>query len=540
MIGGLSNTSSRLALVAAAGLFMGGVAMPSAKAADLGGDCCADLEERVAELEATTARKGNRKVSLTITGQLNRMIMFWDDGHTHGIYYGIDNVNSSSRFSFLGEASATPWLKFGFEIMIEGESTSGSTRVSQLNEDGSFSATTYLAPIGTSGVNNAGNSDSFFGDARRVAAWAEHKEIGRVTVGRYETAGAMGTIDLGGIGVVAGFGSMSLLQGNFFLRLSDGSLTNSVWSQFLDPSAYQSRQETLRYDSPAIHGFIFSASVSEASGGFNQGSNWGVMLRYAGEHHGFRVAAGIGYDHTGDLFTPTSVAVAASTTGGSVTPGLNLVGASPFTLREPNVNAWGVALSLMHIHTGLFLQGSYQSIEFNNSGSTTSGYWGEACDGSTSAGSPVLLPGTAPAGTGQCNPKKDASWWQIQGGIAKNWTGWGNTILYGEYGRFTDWGAEQGGRNFTSGSSPQTFGFAAISNVKSTDATVWGVGLVQNFNNAATEWYLGYRNFALDLNADAICTRGTPNAAAPGVAAGAGTCSISDFNLVVTGLRVKF
>ena len=37
------------------------VAKP-AKAADLGGDCCADLEERVAELEATTARKGNKKV----------------------------------------------------------------------------------------------------------------------------------------------------------------------------------------------------------------------------------------------------------------------------------------------------------------------------------------------------------------------------------------------------------------------------------------------------------------------------------------------
>src|SRR6476660_9562198 len=355
MIGGLSNTSSRLALVAAAGLFMGGVAMPSAKAADLGGDCCADLEERVAELEATTARKGNRKMSLTITGQVNRLIMAWDDGHTHGIYYGIDNVNSSSRFSFLGEANATPWLKFGFEIMIEGESTSGSTRVSQLNEDGSFSATTYLAPIGISGVNNAGNSDSFFGDARRVAAWAEHKELGRVTVGRYETAGAMGTIDLGGIGVVAGFGSMSLLQANFFLRLSDGSLTNSVWSQFLDPSASQSRQEALRYDSPAIHGFIFSASVSEASGGFNQGTNWGVMLRYAGEYNGFRIASGIGYDHTGDVFTPTGIGLtpfgSATTTNpfGQVTAPVSLIGNSPLTLRTPNVNAWGAALSLMHV-----------------------------------------------------------------------------------------------------------------------------------------------------------------------------------------------
>jgi predicted porin len=101
----------------------------------------------------------------------------------------------------------------------------------------------------------------------------------------------MGTIDLGGIGVVAGFGSMSLLQ---------GSLTNSVWSQFLDPSAYQSRQETLRYDSPAIHGFIFSASVSEASGGFNQASTGrnvgGMPASTTGS-----VAAGVGYDHNGHV-----------------------------------------------------------------------------------------------------------------------------------------------------------------------------------------------------------------------------------------------
>ncbi len=100
MIGGLLKSASRWALVAAAGVIVGGVAMPSAKAADLGGDCCADLEERVAELEATTARKGNRKMSLTITGQVHRMILGWNDGKDSDIYYGLDNTNSSSRFSF--------------------------------------------------------------------------------------------------------------------------------------------------------------------------------------------------------------------------------------------------------------------------------------------------------------------------------------------------------------------------------------------------------------------------------------------------------
>jgi len=48
----------------------------SARAADLGGDCCADLDERVAELEATTVRKGNKKVSVTLYGQVNRAALF--------------------------------------------------------------------------------------------------------------------------------------------------------------------------------------------------------------------------------------------------------------------------------------------------------------------------------------------------------------------------------------------------------------------------------------------------------------------------------
>jgi hypothetical protein len=57
-----------------------------AKAADLGGDCCADLEERVAELEATTARKGNKKVSVQIYGKVNRAVMFWDDGGEQNVF----------------------------------------------------------------------------------------------------------------------------------------------------------------------------------------------------------------------------------------------------------------------------------------------------------------------------------------------------------------------------------------------------------------------------------------------------------------------
>ncbi|SDP51807.1 hypothetical protein SAMN04488061_3266, partial [Filomicrobium insigne] len=76
----------------------------NASAADLGGDCCADLEERVAELEATTARKGNRKVSLEVYGQVTTAVMWWDDGFEDNVYV-VDPQTSNTRFGFRGKAA---------------------------------------------------------------------------------------------------------------------------------------------------------------------------------------------------------------------------------------------------------------------------------------------------------------------------------------------------------------------------------------------------------------------------------------------------
>ena len=90
--------------------------MSSAKAADLGGDCCADLEERVAELEATTVRKGNRRVSLTISGQVSTMVQYWRDGNNvdSSDFYVVDNVMSGGTFfQFAGSARINPQLVGG-------------------------------------------------------------------------------------------------------------------------------------------------------------------------------------------------------------------------------------------------------------------------------------------------------------------------------------------------------------------------------------------------------------------------------------------
>jgi hypothetical protein len=72
-------------VVAAIGLF---ASVGASQAADLGGNCCTDLEERIAELEVTAARKGNRKMSLTISGQVDRIVTWYDDGRSSTTYYG--------------------------------------------------------------------------------------------------------------------------------------------------------------------------------------------------------------------------------------------------------------------------------------------------------------------------------------------------------------------------------------------------------------------------------------------------------------------
>ena len=79
------------------------LAATAAAAADLGSGCCADLEERIAELEATTVRAGSRKVSLQITGQVSHVIMAWNDGAEKNVYVQ-ENAQTQNRIGFQGKA----------------------------------------------------------------------------------------------------------------------------------------------------------------------------------------------------------------------------------------------------------------------------------------------------------------------------------------------------------------------------------------------------------------------------------------------------
>ena len=63
------------------------------------------------------------------------------------------------------------------------------------------------------------------------------------------------TIDLGGIFMVAS-SSLSLINGNFFVRGPQGQFYSMTWGTggLGDPAANQGRSELVRYTSPTWHG----------------------------------------------------------------------------------------------------------------------------------------------------------------------------------------------------------------------------------------------------------------------------------------------
>ncbi len=218
--------SAAVAVLLAAG------AAPIAAAADLGGNCCADLEERIAELEATTARKGNRKVSLTFAGQVNQTLLFWDDGHEANAYVA-GNKNDQSNFSFAGSAEISPGWSAGYELVIRIRDTL-SDAVDQSSDDD---------------VSGDGSFQLW-----QSNWWIESEKLGRFTAGlASRVSDTAPETDLSEAGV-AGYAGVQDIGGGFALRRKDGALAavaqGDVYSHLNGDTA-----NIIRYDSPAFAGF---------------------------------------------------------------------------------------------------------------------------------------------------------------------------------------------------------------------------------------------------------------------------------------------
>lgn len=240
-----------------------------AQAADLGGDCCADLEERVADLEATTVRKGNRKVTLTLSGQVNRALLFWDDGEESDVY-SVDNSQTSlSQFRFEGEAAINPRLSTGYTLEYD-ISSADVSGVNQVQANGGQGLAVALSD---------------------ASIWIANENLGQLTWGFTANASdGAPEMDLSGTDVVA-YSAVADLAGGFFVRQAgvrgDAGLLGVTIGSFLDNLGGDSF-DIVRYDSPNLAGFAVAASWGE-------NDQWDVALTFEKELNSISVAAAIAY-----------------------------------------------------------------------------------------------------------------------------------------------------------------------------------------------------------------------------------------------------
>jgi len=445
------TTLSRISMAAVAALIVG---MGPAKAADLGGNCCADLEERVAELEATTARKGNRKVSVTISGQISQQLMFWDDG-VHKDMYISGPAQSNSRWRLTGSAKISPEITAGFIYEFEAFG-SGSTSQNQSNGAGPGNGQGPPRDTGDDGGSDDAN-------LREAMAWVEHSRLGRVSIGMGSSAANnVILVDLSGKGMGAS-NDVRLMNSGF--RIMDDAGTpggiGRTWANFFQGGQdwLNERVEHIQYRTPTIAGFTLGAS-------FGEDNYWDVALRYAGEFNGVRIAGAIGYSVRSEY--------------NQIPGGFTCIGNC-----DKEVKQLAGSLSIRHMPTGLFFTGAAGTRENEN------------FQFQTAAGPPPTF--AAPRSF-------DSDFYYLSGGVARNFFGIGDTVLFGEYSEWSGMGKEY---------------VAGVGAVGDSTVEQWGVGIVQHVDAAAMEFWLTYKNYSLD--SATFCVDGC-----------------RDFDYVLAGTRIRF
>lgn len=283
--------------------------------ADLGGNCCADLEERIAELEATTVRKGNRKVSLEIYGQINEAVLFWDDGVESNAHI-VTNDNARSRVGFRGKAKINDDWEAGYRLEI-GVRSVNSKRFTQNDPKA----------LADSGL-----------DMRDSHWYLKSKTFGAAYVGLGTSATNMIT-ELN-LSQTASFSKYSDTEdsglGLLLRSATNGRLSALSWRRLIgdggdQPGEGERALNLVRYESPTLWGFT-------ASGSWGEDDIWDVALRYAGEAGGFKYTAGIGYGVVLDDGQTQTVCPGTVATGGS----------------DSRCDNFGGSISIMHEETGLF------------------------------------------------------------------------------------------------------------------------------------------------------------------------------------------
>ena len=233
---------------------------------------------------ARVVKSGKDKVSLSVSGQVNRMLLYASDGKDSRTFHA-DNDQSSTRVRFKGKARLDDQWSAGVTFEAELESNSSGSVTITDDEGG---GDTHKASL----------------KERKLELFFKSKELGKLSIGQGSTAsdGAVGE-DLSGTGVITGArfsgtgGALEFVKANSPGRESTGMKVGDLFDSY----GGLGRKDRLRYDSPSLQGFQLSTSflggewvVDDDDEKVGDGA-WDAALRYGRAFGGFEVAAAVAH-----------------------------------------------------------------------------------------------------------------------------------------------------------------------------------------------------------------------------------------------------
>lgn len=216
--------------------------------------------------EARVMKNSKDQVSLKVTGQFSTEMHMVDDGFSTRVRHQDANY-SSSRFRFLADSKVNANLK----VRGVAEIAMNDARNAPSNARATF---------------NSGRSGNDL-QTRKTEVIFTHNQMGRVYIGA-GSAGADGVMNINTHGVYSSLpGFMGLIASSHQFKEDKDTLSGaSVGGQFADLD-FNSRQQRVRYDTPAVGGFMLTMSHSDRQ-------TVEAALRFSGKMFDSKVKAGIG------------------------------------------------------------------------------------------------------------------------------------------------------------------------------------------------------------------------------------------------------
>ena len=462
-------------------------------------DCCSDLEARIAQLEATVVGKGNRKVNVELAGAVSRAVLSWDDGQNTDSYV-VTNDGEGSKIEITGEAehfNRANWSAgFHIEINVQG---AGIRRRQPIRRRHSKRADRSTKARCGCGIGKLGQLTWGF-----VGGTGENVEdLTEDDLSDTATAGYSGVEDVGG---------------GFFLRRANvrgvPGLLPVVWGDLIDhlPGIDGT---IVRYDTPFYRGF-------EANATYGNDDEWQLALNWVSEPEEsaeenpelaeaepmeensgaypaqtgllkiFHISGTVGVFDIRDV--PVDEAEAEA----------NLLATG--TASEPNNRTVAGSLSVLHKPSGISLTGAAarrkftSSVQFNDD---------------------------------EVGRPNDAWFHYFKLGWQRNLNRLGKTAFYAEYGSFNQFlgrDADEEAVSTLAGIDEDAVCATARTAclVSGSNATIWGLGVVQFVKSAEMQLYTAYRHYEPDVS---LSTRR---------GAGVGSVPLDPFQTIITGALIDF